>query len=38
LISIVMFVFAIGFSIWLSRQPLLRAKPPLAKSGRPIAV
>jgi phosphatidylglycerol:prolipoprotein diacylglycerol transferase len=38
LISIVMFVFAIGFSIWLSRQPLLRTKPPLAKSGRPIAV
>jgi phosphatidylglycerol:prolipoprotein diacylglycerol transferase len=38
LISIVMFVFAIGFSIWLSRQPLLRTKPQLAKSGRAIAV
>lgn len=38
LISIVMFVFAIGFSIWLSRQPLLRTNPQLAKSGRAIAV
>jgi phosphatidylglycerol:prolipoprotein diacylglycerol transferase len=38
LISIVMFVFAVGFSIWLSRQPLLRTNPKLAKSGRPIAV
>lgn len=38
LISIVMFVFAIGFSVWLSRQPLSRSAPRLPTSGRPVAV
>jgi phosphatidylglycerol:prolipoprotein diacylglycerol transferase len=36
LISIVMFVFAIGFSVWLSRRPLLRSAGPLPKAGRAV--
>jgi phosphatidylglycerol:prolipoprotein diacylglycerol transferase len=36
LISIGMFVFAVGFSIWLSRQPLLRTPPAIKKAGHPV--
>jgi phosphatidylglycerol:prolipoprotein diacylglycerol transferase len=38
LISIVMFVLALGFSVWLSRQPQLRSAPPLPASDRAVAV
>jgi len=36
LISIVMFVFAVGFSIWLSRRPLSRTASPVKKARRPV--
>jgi phosphatidylglycerol---prolipoprotein diacylglyceryl transferase len=36
LLSIVMFVFAVGFSVWLSRQPLLHSGPRLDRAGRPV--
>jgi phosphatidylglycerol:prolipoprotein diacylglycerol transferase len=37
-LSIVMFVFALAFAAWLSRQPLLRPMPRVAKTREPVAV
>jgi phosphatidylglycerol:prolipoprotein diacylglycerol transferase len=38
LISIAMFVFAVGFSIWLSRRPTLQSAAPVPKSRRAVPV